>query len=515
MTKNATEASCGVAPRDRSHELYLVVVIFGVLTNCVVLARLAFRVRVHGSRTGGLKSGLYADDWAILATLLVGLSGTVFLAVGSVPNGVGRDLWTLTPAQITNFGMWFFASEVQYFISLATLKLSLLLFYLRIFPSLTVRRLLWATVVFDVLYGVAFTLAALLQCRPISFFWTNWDGEHKGYCANVNAVGWANAAISIGLDVWMLAVPLSQLRVLRLHWKKKVGVALMFFVGTLYVLISFIQLLSLIDNPRYCTHPCANQHASTTHSVTVVSIIRLQSLVNFANSANLTYDNWDVNLWSTLEVNTGIICACMPTIRQILAWYFPKVFGSGTRPGRYYPGRGDREVNSSYERAVQGRHHHQHHRNHNHHHHNHHLNNLGLKIHASRGLGSESRTGLTTWGDLSTLNSPSPTLKSGHTHLHMPSPSPSPSPAASTAPNYPLSPLRLSSSSPPPPPPPPPPRSLAPAPTGRRSSPKSSLDHDLRGLRVERSFYVDESSIECDEGQGTTSVPLETLQKRK
>lgn len=227
VTKNATEASCGIAPRDRSHVLYLVVVILGVITNCVVVARLVFRVAVN-------KTGLYPDDWAILVTLFVGISGTIFISVGSVPNGVGKDLWTLTPNQITNFGMWFFASEVQYFVSISTLKLSLLLFYLRIFPSMTIKRLLWATMVFDILYGVAFLLAALLQCRPISFFWTNWDGEHQGYCANVNAVGWANAAISIVLDLWMLAVPLSQLRRLRLHWKKKVGVALMFFVGTLY-----------------------------------------------------------------------------------------------------------------------------------------------------------------------------------------------------------------------------------------------------------------------------------------
>lgn len=184
----------------------------------------------------------------------------------------------------------------------------------------------------------------------------------------------------------------------------------------------------------------------------MVSIVRLQSLVSFANSANLTYDNWDVNFWSTLEVNTGIICACMPTIRQILAWYFPKVFGSGTRPGRYYPERGDRGVNSSYERAVQAR-------------------NLELKR-------TESRAGLTTWGD-TTICSPSPTLKSGHAAT--------PSPLATSP--YPLS--------------PPPQRS--------RSAGRSLSLEDIRGIRVERSFYVDQSSIE----EGSTSVQLEDLKRHQ
>lgn len=39
--------------------------------------------------------------------------------------------------------------------------------------------------------------------------------------------------MSIALDVWMLAIPLWQLRGLKLHWKKKIGVAAMFIVGTL------------------------------------------------------------------------------------------------------------------------------------------------------------------------------------------------------------------------------------------------------------------------------------------
>jgi hypothetical protein len=31
----------------------------------------------------------------------------------------------------------------------------------------------------------------------------------------------------------MLGIPLWQIRSLKLHWKKKIGVAMMFFVGTL------------------------------------------------------------------------------------------------------------------------------------------------------------------------------------------------------------------------------------------------------------------------------------------
>ena len=63
---------------------------------------------------------------------------------------------------------------------------------------------------------------------------------------------------------------MSQVVKLQMHWKKKVGVGLMFAVATF---------------------------------VTVVSILRLQSLLKFANSTNVTWDNLAVTQWSTVEIN--------------------------------------------------------------------------------------------------------------------------------------------------------------------------------------------------------------------
>jgi hypothetical protein len=71
-------------------------------------------------------------------------------------------------------------------------------------------------------------------------------------------------------------------------------------------------------------------------SVTVVSVLRLQSLVHFANSINPTWDQWAVNVWSTVEINVGIICACMPAIRVFLVHLFPKVLGSTGNTNQQY-----------------------------------------------------------------------------------------------------------------------------------------------------------------------------------
>ena len=76
-------------------------------------------------------------------------------------------------------------------------------------------------------------------------------------------------------------------------------------------------------------------------SVTVVSILRLQSLVTFANSTNPTWDNWDVTDWSFIEVNVGIMCATLPTARLMLVRLFPVLGGSGNTGGYYYGQRGN------------------------------------------------------------------------------------------------------------------------------------------------------------------------------
>ncbi|KAF2996152.1 hypothetical protein E8E14_000775 [Neopestalotiopsis sp. 37M] len=297
VTKNVTETICQAPVRDKHQQSYVLTVTFGVISAAAVLLRLTHRITV----TRGMPS---MDDWFILITLLSGIPSTIVNALLVIPSGLGRDIWTLTPTQITDFGMYFYVMAVLYFLQVTLLKMSLLFFYLKIFPEKGVRRLLWSTVGFNTGFGIFFVVLTIFQCQPISFYWTKWDGLHSGKCLSISGIAWANAAVSIALDIWMLAIPLSQLRKLHLHWKKKIGVALMFIVGTF---------------------------------VTVVSILRLQSLVLFVDSSNASWDFVGVSDWSVIEINVGIICACMPSLRLILVRIFPALGGSSNRSKNYYP----------------------------------------------------------------------------------------------------------------------------------------------------------------------------------
>jgi hypothetical protein len=225
VTKNVTETTCGAPIRDKSKPYYALAVSLGIISGAIVLLRFSSKFFAN--------SELALDDWFILVTLVAGIPSSVLTSRTIISYGLGKDIWTLTPTTITNFIHVFYALEILYFGQVALLKLSLLFFYLRIFPGTMVRRLLWVTVIFDICFGMLFVLLAIFQCRPISYYWSGWDGEHQGTCLNVNGLAWSNAAISIVLDGWMLALPISQLFGLQLHWKKKIGVAMMFVVGTL------------------------------------------------------------------------------------------------------------------------------------------------------------------------------------------------------------------------------------------------------------------------------------------
>jgi hypothetical protein len=120
-----------------------------------------------------------------------------------------------------------------YFSQVALIKVSITLLYLRIFGRSPIRSLILATIFANIVYGVIFIILSAVQCQPIRYFWNRWHGEMDGVCLDVNGIAWANAGVGIALDLWILALPLSQIKALNMHYKKKIGIALMFSVGIL------------------------------------------------------------------------------------------------------------------------------------------------------------------------------------------------------------------------------------------------------------------------------------------
>ncbi|KXH28860.1 CFEM domain-containing protein [Colletotrichum simmondsii] len=184
--------------------------------------------------------------------------------------GLGRDIWTLQPYKITEFLKILFSTQIFYITGLSTIKASILFFYLRIFPSLRFRRVLWATQGFNVLLLFLYLILTFTQCRPLNKYWLGWDGEQAGVCMDFNKLVLTHVGFNILLDIWMLVLPLTQLYKLNLGFKKKIGVIMMFSVGLF---------------------------------LTAVSALRIQVLVHFATANNITSEALWVYVWSLAELD--------------------------------------------------------------------------------------------------------------------------------------------------------------------------------------------------------------------
>lgn len=127
----------------------------------------------------------------------------------------------------------YFWDELIYLSILPLTKISILCFYLRIFPEPRFRVFTYIAIALNVGYLIAFVLISVFQCRPIAGAWLHWDGEGNYQCNNINAQGWASAIINMVLDIMVMLLPLRQLYKLKLSWKKKAYVMCMFGLGIL------------------------------------------------------------------------------------------------------------------------------------------------------------------------------------------------------------------------------------------------------------------------------------------
>lgn len=51
--------------------------------------------------------------------------------------------------------------------------------------------------------------------------------------------------------------------------------------------------------------------------VTICSVVRLKFLFGWASSTNQSYDYANLALWSLIELNAGVICACLPGMASL------------------------------------------------------------------------------------------------------------------------------------------------------------------------------------------------------
>ncbi|KAL4940970.1 hypothetical protein BDV06DRAFT_223572 [Aspergillus oleicola] len=287
------------------------------------LASIAVIIRVAGRIMG---STLGLDDVAIMLSMAV---ETAMSVIGFIyPSiGLGKDIWFVPFPQITDILFLFYLEQILYVASSALTKVSMLLLFLRVFPSKRFQLIVKFVLVFVILWGVALFVANVFLCIPVSYAWTYWDREHEGHCMAQSGPFLAHSVVNVVLDVAIMVMPLPTLIKLQMGWARKGGVCAMFAVWIVAV---------------------------------VVAILRLLACLRFNIRHNPTRDITTVGIWSLTEMNLSIICACMPGIRAFFKFAkhslsYTKASSGDESSGPYRSGSGNGSHGHGHEHAHRHR----------------------------------------------------------------------------------------------------------------------------------------------------------------
>lgn len=274
---------------DQGFSLYIVSIVMVIVAGLFIIARLAARLT---------KNELGWDDYTIFAALVasIGLSLTENMAV---THGYGRHAKSLTHTEITLALKWFYIAQILYKVIVALYRISFLCLYLRIFIDKTFRLLCKIGITFTALCNIAFILVTIFQCLPVTAIWDK-TVKHAT-CIDSKAFWFSYAMINIVSDVTILALPIPQILKLHLSWRTKLELIAVFMMG------SFV---------------CAT------------TIIRTTTLARSAKAGDPTWTPVPATVWSVVEANTGIICACLPMIKGLVFAIFPAMRSSGQRSER-------------------------------------------------------------------------------------------------------------------------------------------------------------------------------------
>ncbi|KAK7743668.1 hypothetical protein SLS62_010537 [Diatrype stigma] len=265
---------------SNAHMISIPVVVFFVLGPLMVFIRAWCHKRTRGM--------LGADDLIMMAGLAAALASGVIMIL-ACQYGYGQHWLDLTPFQQRESLKYFYLCQITYKLSINSTKAAILLLYRRIFDG--IRRFRWACTFMLACVGsfcIATTMATIFQCTPVV---RAFDRSVEGHCISNSPFWYANAGFNISTDFIILLMPMPLVYRLKIPALQKIGLCMVFALGIFVVITSCLR----------------------------VTTIDIQAKTN-----DKTYDVASTT-WTIVEMNVAILCACLPQVRPMIAWLFPKL----------------------------------------------------------------------------------------------------------------------------------------------------------------------------------------------
>jgi hypothetical protein len=210
---------------DISARLSVPALVFSLLTPLVVLGRCIFR--------GASAKNLGADDYTIVLSLLFVEIINVQMIV-CCEWGFGKHMLELPPVIVAKTLELYFFAQILYKINIGLTKISILLFYLRIFSVYRwFRGLCWSLIGLVAAFYLASVCSSIFQCHPVEFAFNKKSNGGHGTCIDLTAFWFANAAFNIGSDLIIIVIPSFAIKSLQLPTRSKVVLCAVFALGGL------------------------------------------------------------------------------------------------------------------------------------------------------------------------------------------------------------------------------------------------------------------------------------------
>ncbi|KGO76974.1 hypothetical protein PITC_003950 [Penicillium italicum] len=270
---------------DRGHELFITAIVMVLMAAIFVTIRLA--TRVHLKKFGW-------DDIFIIIALAASVMTTTAINL-AVKNGYGRGKSDMGESMHTAF-MWFFVAQIPYKIALGFTKASISLLYLRIFITKSFQRVGKALLAVIAAWSIASVLVTIFQCIPIEASWNHTIKAKR--CVDKDSWWYAFAGINTITDILVAILPIAPVYHLKLSKRDRIGLCCVFVFGAF---------------------------------VCVTSIIRTVAVSQTSTGLDQSWDFIPRSIWTLVECNTGIICACLPMMRRPVGFVFPWLFRGSSR----------------------------------------------------------------------------------------------------------------------------------------------------------------------------------------
>jgi hypothetical protein len=152
----------------------------------------------------------------------------------------GPDGQQIHTPQLTVYEKTRYAYEVIGAAGLTLIKLSVLLFFRRIFRVRAFILVNNIVIGLTIAWGISYTFALAFQCVPVSTLWDKFESEYINYqCVEVLPFYLSFAYSDLILDIIIFVLPIPHLWNLKLPQRQKIGVAFIFFLGYLLVFSLF------------------------------------------------------------------------------------------------------------------------------------------------------------------------------------------------------------------------------------------------------------------------------------